>query len=236
MRKLILLFLIFACALAQAQQKPTQPAAKPAAQAKPALGWCRLGTDPVDAARKPDLGSECVVKSPAMPVTMMTGSGRSVRCLLPPLTPIVVDRQTGVAKWVLACGNPIIEPANWVPQGTRICGPEPVQPAAAAPAPAQVPTPAQVHLEGEVRHVHSGEVRVMHEGTVRLVHEVPAPAPEPTPASQPEPQPKKGWWSRNAKWVIPVAIGAGTGVAIAVTRGGKKTVTYQPLPPPLYRP
>ena len=171
---------------------------------------------------------------------MLTGSGRQVRCMLPPLTPVVVDRQNGKALWVLACGNPLLQPAKWVPEGTRICGPEqPAQPvtaapaqapAAAAPAQAQAPaastTPAQVHLEGEVRHVHSGEVRLVHETLS------PAPAPEPTTS----PQPKKGWWARNAKWFVPVAIGAGTGVAIAVGRGGQKTVTYQPLPPPLYRP
>jgi hypothetical protein len=125
MRKLIVfLFLFSACAFAQVKQKPAQPAAKPA---QTALGWCRLGADPVDASRQPDWGAECVVKSPAMPVTMMTGSGRQVRCLIPPLTPVVVDRGTGIAKWVLACGNPLIQPPNWVPSWTRICGPEPAQ-------------------------------------------------------------------------------------------------------------
>ena len=240
MRKLILLFLIFACAFAQAQQaaKPVLEA-KPTQAQKPALSWCRLGVDPVDAARKPDLGSECVVKSPAMPVTMLTGSGRHVRCILPPLTPVVVDRGSGAARWVLACGNPILQPANWVPAGTRICGPEPAQQAtpAAASAPAvpaapQAPVaPTQVRVDGEVRVVHEGEVRLVHSGEIRHVHEPETPAPAPTP------QPHKGWWSRNAKWVIPVAIGAGTGAAVALTRGGgQKTVTYQPLPPPLYRP
>ena len=204
---------------------------------KPALSWCRLGTDPVDASRQPDWGFECVIKVPATPVVMTTGSGRHVRCMLPPLTPVVVDRQSGVAKWVLACGNPILQPANWVPQGTRICGPEPAQTATPAPAatpaaPAVTPTPpAEVKVAGEIRHVH--------EGTIRLVHEhesSPSPEPAPTPASAPSPKPKKGWWSRNAKWVLPVAIAAGAGSAVALTRGGQKTVTYQPLPPPLYRP
>jgi len=234
MRKLFLAFFIFAC-FAQAQQKP---AAKPAAQT---LGWCRLGTDPVDATRQPQWGAECVVKvSAATPVVMTTGSGKHVSCLLSAFTPVVVDRGTGVARWVLQCGNPIVAPQNWVPDGTRICGPEqPAQPAAAAPAPvpaaaapapapAATPTaPTEVRVEGEVRVVHSGEVRHVHENL--------PPAPEPAPA--PTPQPKKGWWSRNAKWIVPVAIGAGTGAAVALTRGGKNnTVYYQPLPPPLYRP
>jgi hypothetical protein len=235
MRKLFLC-LIFAC-FAQAQQKP---ATQPAAQAeKQALSWCRLGADPVDAARKPDLGSECIVKiSSATPVTMMTGSGRQIRCLLPPLTPVVVDRQSGVAKWVLACGNPLLSPANWVPTGTKICGSEqPVQPVTAAPAqapaapvtPAQ-PSPLEVKVGGEVRVVHGGEIRVVHESA-------PATTPVPeTPAPAPTPQPKKGWWSRNAKWIVPVAIAAGAGSAVALTRGGGKTIQYQPLPPPLYRP
>ena len=255
MAKIFSLFLFFVCAFAQAQpQKSTAQAAKPApaqskpaAQAqKPALSWCRLGADPVDSSRQPNWTTECVVKSTtATPVTMVTGSGRQVRCVLPPLTPLVVDRGTGTARWVLACGNPILSPANWVPQGTRICGPEqPAQPvtaapaqapaaAAPAPAPAASTTP-QVHLEGEVRHVHSGEVRVVHE---TVPPSQPAPEPAPVQAPAPTPQPKKGWWARNAKWVLPVAIGAGTAAAIALTRGSKNnTVYYQPIPPPLYRP
>jgi hypothetical protein len=83
-----------------------------------------------------------------------------------------------------------------------------------------------VHLEGEVRHVHSGEVRIVHETA----------APEQTPA--PAPQPKKGWWSRNWRWVVPVAVAAGAGTAVALTRGGgkeQKIILYQPLPPPIKR-
>jgi hypothetical protein len=229
MAKIFSIFVFFACAFAQAQTaKPAKPAVKPA------LGWCRLGTDPVDAARKPDLGSECIVKvSAATPVVMTTGLGKKVNCLLPPFTPVVVDRVSGVARWVLACGNPILSPANWVPQGTRICGPETAQPAtqtAAPPAPAVTPTPpAEVKVTGEIRHVHEGEVR--------LVHEMPQPAPEPTPAPAPTPQPRKGWWARNWKWIVPVAVAAGAGTAVALTRGGGKTVTvyYQPIPPPIKR-
>jgi len=236
------LFLFFFACFAQAQQKPvshTQPAAQPApAQAKPAvqaaLQWCRLGVDPVDAVRQPNWATECVIKAQAAPVIMLTGSGRQVRCLIPPLTPVVVDRKNGKALWVLQCGNPIIEPANWVPSGTRICGPEPTQPATPAAAPPAVQEPASSVPAAPSQVRVEGEVHVVHEGQVRLVHETlsPAPAPEPTTS----PQPKKGWWARNAKWFVPVAIGAGTGVAIAVGRGGQKTVTYQPLPPPLYRP
>lgn len=209
MRK-IFVFVAFFIACVNAQAQTAQPAA---------LGWCRLGVDPFDSTRKPDWAAECVVKVGAAPVTMMTGSGRQVRCMLPPLTPVVVDRGTGIAKWVLACGNPLLEPANWVPAGTRICGPEqPVQPTAAAPAPA---TPQAPPAPAEMRV--SGEVRVVHEGTVRLVHEVPAP--------EFAPQPQKGWWSRNWKWFVPVAIGAGTGVVFVVLKH-EKTIFYQPLPPP----
>ena len=232
MRKIFVFVAFFIACCAFAQQ-----AAKPAAQApkSAALGWCRLGTDPVDAFRQPNWATECIVKvSAATPVVMTTGSGRQVRCLIPPLTPVVVDRGTGIAKWVLACGNPIVSPANWVPGGTRICGPEPTQPATPAAAPPAVQEPASSVPAAPSQVRVEGEVHVVHEGQVRLVHETlsPAPAPEPTTS----PQPKKGWWARNAKWFVPVAIGAGTGVAIAVGRGGQKTVTYQPLPPPLYRP
>ena len=228
-KKMFLFFI--ACAFAQAQSAKPAPAALP---------WCHIGVDPADSTRKPDWATECVVKvSEAMPVVMTTGSGRQARCLLPPLTPVVIDRETGKAKWVLQCGNPIVSPANWVPSGTRICGPEPTSPApapAAAPAaPAPAPSQTQPAPPTEVRV--GGEVHVVHEGAVRLVHEVPAPEPAPAPASAPSPQPKKGWWSRNWRWIVPVAVAAGAGTAVALTRGSKNnTVYYQPLPPPLYRP
>jgi hypothetical protein len=165
---------------------------------------------------------------------MMTGSGRQVRCLLPALTPVVVDKQSGAARWVLQCGNPLLSPVNWVPQGIRICGPEPAQPAAAS-APATPAAPQAPSTPAEMRV--GGEVHVVHEGAVRLVHEVSTTVPEPAPAPAPSPQPKKGWWARNAKWVLPVAIAAGAGSAVALTRGSKNnTVYYQPIPPPLYRP
>jgi len=222
MRKLIVfLFLFSACAFGQAQ----------AAQPKPALNWCQLGADPVDSTRQPDWAAECVVKAASTPVTMLAGSGRRVECLIPPLTPVVVDRQSGVARWIFQCGNPILEPANWVPQGPKICGPEqPVQPAA-APAPAAPQTPAPVT---SAEMLVSGELRVVHGGEIRHVHET--LTPPPAQVSVPETQPRKGWWAKNWKWIVPVAIAAGAGAAVAFGRGGEKTINYQPLPPPLYRP
>jgi len=236
MRKLFLFFI--ACAFAQAQQKPAQPAQAVKPAQATAIPFCRLGADPADSTRKPDWATECVVKvSEAMPVVMTTGSGRQAKCLLTPLTPVVIDRATGKAKWVLACGNPIVSPVNWVPAGIRICGPEPAQ-QTAAPAPATPqasPVPAEMRVSGEVRVVHEGEVRLVHSGEIRHVHE-PQPSLVPVQAPAPTPQPKKGWWSRNWRWVVPFAVAAGAGAAVALTRGGQKTIQYQPLPPPLYRP
>jgi len=211
MKKLLSLCLAFiVCANAQAQLLATQ-----GGQTQLGLGLCRLGTDPVDASRQPNWDTECVVKVPATPVTMMTGSGRQVRCLLSELTPVVVDRMTGAARWVLACGNPIIEPANWVPQGTRICGPEQTQGQDYVESPESYlpePVPPMVSLYNPVVPVVPIDEKP-----------VPIPPAEPTKRS-------KSWFTKNSKWVVVmVAVGIG---AVA----GKSNKRRNEIDPPYILP
>jgi hypothetical protein len=193
---------------------------------------CQLGMDPVDTKKNLNRDTEVLVKIEShQQVLMGTGSGRKVRCILPPGTAVVADRASGIARWVYSCGNTIFEPAGWVPQGVRedfLVVAQPEQPKLVE----QQPSPQPLKVEGEVRHV--GEIEVRHSGEVviRQVQEKPVEMPKlpPTP-------PKKGWWQKNRKWVIPLAILGGGVAAYAATKGGgnNTTIYYQPLPPPIKR-
>jgi hypothetical protein len=192
---------------------------------------CQLGMDPVDTKKSLNKDSEFLVKIEShQTVLMATGSGRKVRCILPPGTAVVVERASGIARWIFTCGNPILEPAGWVPQGIRedflvVAQPE-------QPKPVEQPSPQPLKVEGEVRHV--GEIEVRHSGeiVVRQVQEKPVELPKLPPAKE------KSWWQKNRKWVIPLAILGGGVAAYAATKGGGNnttTIYYQPLPPPIKR-
>jgi hypothetical protein len=186
--------------------------------------------DPVDTKKNLNKDSEVLVKIEShQQVLMGTGSGRKVSCILPPGTAVVVEKSSGIARWVYSCGNPIFEPAGWVPQGVRqdflIVQPE-------QPKPVEQQSPQLVKVEGEIRH--SGEIEVRHSGEViiRQVQEKPVELPKLPPAKE------KSWWQKNRKWVIPLAIiGCGVAAYAATKGGGNNTTTiyYQPLPPPIKR-
>lgn len=216
-KTIFFIFVFFSCAFAFSQEKKN---------------FCRLGEDPADPDRRVDWTRECIIK-PAAPqlVKMSTGSGKPVGCILPRLTPVVVEKTTGVARWILGCGNQILQPNNWVPQGTRECAPEP------APAQAQEIklSPSTVKLEGEITHrvEVGGEIRHVHSGEVVLKQ-------ERAPVSDvPPPAPQKSWWKNNRKWVVPLAIlGAAAGGYAAARLSGsdfQSQTYYQPLPPPIKR-
>lgn len=217
MKKLLFIFIFFSCALSFAQEKKV----------------CRLGEDPADPARRVDWTRECIVRPAAEQlVKMSTGSGKPVDCFLPRFTPIVVEKSSGIARWVLGCGNQILQPTSWVPQGTRECAPE--------PAPSQEiklsPSTVKVEVEGEITHrvEVGGELRHVHSGEVILKQE------ERSHVSETPPAPQKSWWQKNRKWVIPLAILGGGVVAgyAAASRSGsapKGQISYQPLPPPIKR-
>jgi hypothetical protein len=216
---LILFFIFFSCVFAQ-EKKNVVPV-------------CQLGRDPVEPDRTIDWTRECLAKPKSgANIIMTTGSGRQVKCFLPPLTPVVVDKSTGVAQWILGCGNKILAPSAWVPDGPKQCGLE--QQAIQPKAQEVIIQPGTLRVEkeiihrievgGEIRHTHSGEIISRQEQT--LPKELPAELPAQ----------KKSWWQKNRKWVIPLAI-AGAAAGGYATASGNKTTTinYQPLPPPIKR-
>ncbi|MCX7589368.1 MAG: hypothetical protein N2Z85_00290 [Patescibacteria group bacterium] len=194
---------------------------------------CQLGNDPADIYRRIDWEKESILRPlQQQKVKMTTGSGRVVECILPRLTPVVVEKSTGVARWILGCGNQIISPTKWIPEGIRefpeqhnkIHSEQVVQEIKISPSTLNVEGEIKhgVNVSGEIRHIHAGEIilRDRSENTI-------------TPTSQP---PKKSWWQKNRKWVIPLTIvGAAAGGYVAARSGGSKTIQYQPLPPPIKR-
>ncbi|MGC8776193.1 MAG: hypothetical protein ACP5QN_02695 [Minisyncoccia bacterium] len=225
MKKTILLFLLVFCAyaFALAQEK----------------NYCRIGQDPADPDKKIDWAEECLVKaSKEVKIIMTTGSGRQVSCILPPLTPVVVEKSTGVAKWIYNCGNKIISPSEWIPDGVKQCGPEPqpqIQNALQEIKEIKL-QPGTLRVEGEITHrvEVGGEIRHTHSGEVNIVNIEERKVPQKNePLAY-----KKSWWQKNRKWLIPFAIGGAAAGGYAAARGKKNssTVYYQPLPPPLVRP
>lgn len=196
------------------------------------LPACRIGYDPVNPDRQPDWNSECLVKSTIEKrIKMNTRSGRVIECNLGKLVPVVIDKTTGIAKWILGCGNDILEPNNWIPEGSKICVSQPeIQPNQTQ---IQVPpeikiSPSNMRVEGEISHRVNidGEIRHVHTGEI-IHREVPV---------QQSQKPSKSWWQRNRKWMIPLAIaGAAAGGYLGANRGKNNTIYYQPLPPPPVR-
>lgn len=221
MEKLLFSFFVFFCVSVFAEQKKTM---------------CQLGQDPADPHRLLDWDRECIIKSSApQRVKMSTASGKVVECVLPPLTPVVVDRSSGKASWVFGCGNTILEP-NWVPQGVRMCAPEIFLDKSQEVKQIQIPLSGEVKTEGKFSHQVdvSGEIRHIHSGEVIMRRQENIPAPQVPLSTSPT---KKGWWQKNRKWVIPLAILGGVAAGYAASRGGQKStvVYYQPLPPPIKR-
>lgn len=217
MKKMLVFFVLFICALSAQTKK-----------------ICQLGMDPVDVKKVLDRSTEAVVKIGShQEVLMGTGSGRKVRCILPPGTPVVVEKSSGVARWIFNCGNPISEPQNWIPQGgVRVDFEQVSQPAQrVVDQPAPQPALSQPQrVEVEVRH--GGQIDVRHSGEVIV-------RPAETQPVEAPPAPRKSWWQRNRKWVIPFAIAgaAAGGYAAAKNSRGREPqpVYYQPLPPPIKR-
>jgi hypothetical protein len=86
-----------------------------------------LMVNPQDPDRQVQWGKECikVLSKESPPVVLGTGSGE-------PSSPkqlhrgvgVVVDRSTLHAEWVAVCGNDVISPRDWIPEGKLVCGPE----------------------------------------------------------------------------------------------------------------
>lgn len=222
MKKLLFSFFVFFCISVFAEQKKAM---------------CQLGQDPENPFRVIDWEKECIVKSAVMQrVKMSTGSGKTVECILPALTPVVVDKTTGLAQWVLNCGNTIIGPNNWMPQGVRMCAPEISLDKSQEVKQIQIPLSGEIKTEGKFSHQVdvSGEIHHIHSGEVIMKRQENIPAPQVPLSTSPT---KKGWWQKNRKWVIPLAILGGVAAGYAASRGGQEStvIYYQPLPPPIKR-
>ncbi len=198
---------------------------------------CQLGMDPVDIKKGLNKNDEVLVKiDKHQSVTMTTGSGKKVSCVLPAGTAVVVEKSTGVARWIYNCGNKIETPQDWTPGGVR-------EEFTAEVLSQQLPQSTTVFTQapavsGEISH--SGKIEVIHSGEVSvLLKQIPT---EPVKtqnwqyqSSRPQ---TKSWWQRNRKWVIPLVIAGAAGGAYAATsgdNGSSSTIYYQPLPPPIKR-
>lgn len=71
------------------------------------IPYCRIGADPVNRNRAVMPYEREIVTSEDHLVTMQSGSGKAVTCILKRGQTVVVDAE-GRAQWVLACGNPIL--------------------------------------------------------------------------------------------------------------------------------
>lgn len=223
MNQIVVAFFVFFCVSVFADQKKA---------------ICQLGQDPENPLRVIDWQKECIVKSAVMQqVKMSTGSGKIVDCTLPSLTPVVINKTTGVAEWILGCGNTIVEPNSWVPKGIKMCAPEMFLDKTEGEKQIQIPlVPSniegrfshQVDVSGEIRHIHSGEIIMKKQKDQSTSVNISLPTIS---------KKSNSWWDKNRKWVIPIAIIGGAAIGYASTKGGEKfnTVYYQPLPPPIKR-
>lgn len=71
--------------------------------------YCNIGGDPVNIHRKRTADEEFRFLARDVTVTMGTGSGKDVRCVLKKGEQITVSKTGRSLPWVVACGNPLRE-------------------------------------------------------------------------------------------------------------------------------
>jgi len=71
------------------------------------IPYCNIGTDPVNPNRVVEQNEREIALTQDYLVTMQTGSGKAVSCVLKQNEVVVAD-QKGRASWVRTCGNPIL--------------------------------------------------------------------------------------------------------------------------------
>lgn len=178
------------------------------------LPRCPVGTDPVDKDRQPAVDEEIVINPADQQIKYESGNGKSVDCVLQAGVPVVVNKETGIAKWVYGCGNDILSP--WSPKRA----PMPAITEQNTPPPSRdenvnlnvtgVPTDINVHVSGEVDVKHSGEVVF-----------------QPTePLSNTfgvvKPPDKKSRCGTGCKILLGILIGGGIGGAALAFSGGRE--------------
>ena len=86
---------------------------------------CNVGADPVNKDRQPTTDEQVIPNPADQKIVYESGNGRDVNCTLQAGVPVVVDKSTGVAKWVYGCGNGI--KSFWVPKRLPPTGLPPMQ-------------------------------------------------------------------------------------------------------------
>ena len=79
-----------------------------------------INADPQDPTRQPDPKTEAgiILQKNSPTITVGSGSGKKTKNYLPSGVLVIVDKNSGLAKWVAACGNTIV--TIWKPRGKEI--------------------------------------------------------------------------------------------------------------------
>jgi len=165
--------------------------------------YYEIGSNPMDASRVPNPATDAIVKLASdSPVVSMIGGGGAVATgkRLRAGELVVIDKATRVAKWVARCGNEIVAPKGWIPEGPVMDlsgGPaQQATQAVAGPAPqAQNQQPVQVDV-----NVHQDQQ-----------------TPQPTYVQEAQP----GFWDMvGMSFAQAFAQGLGEGLAYRMVWGG----------------
>jgi hypothetical protein len=95
---------------------------------EPARHYFLLNVNPVDPGRKVDWPNECLlrIKNDERVILSFEKNGRrghSAEGDLRRGTPLVVGKEDGIVRWVYNCGNDVLSPVNWAPEGVLECAP-----------------------------------------------------------------------------------------------------------------
>ena len=81
-----------------------------------------LNTNPQNPTRTPNPDNEMgIVLSKNSPkITIMGGNRKQSTNFLLTGMLVIIDKETGYAKWIAICGNEVVAPKNWKPEGKII--------------------------------------------------------------------------------------------------------------------
>ena len=121
---------------------------------------------------------------------------------------VVVDRYTLYAEWVAVCGNDIVSPRDWIPEGKLVCGPD--QGSLVLNELEKALMAELGNLRDEHGELLEGQKQILQgqDEIKDLIRNIPPPYQPP----QPEVKKKHRVWP----WVVVAAIGLG----IAASSGG----------------
>lgn len=183
---------------------------------EPVRHYFNIGVHPVDPDRQISWETECKVEltepSPTVRLSFSkNGSlGESRPGNIRAGYGVVVDKQTGFAKWVSLCGNDIVEPKNWVPVGRKTCGTQPVAASTTSSCdpscgPAASPASEKPELPPSAMPKASAETEVD--------AKAPAAQPAPTPTPAPRVEEKKG---DGTFWKVMGGAVLGAGITLGI--------------------